>query len=86
MSYSYRCEQCRTTWPAASRREAEAERQKHRDRVHAGGVPDGDSIQRPTRPPLPPQPPFLATPFRRAVSVTVVFGTLAIVTWFRFLA
>ncbi|MFJ2608145.1 hypothetical protein ACIO13_24690 [Streptomyces sp. NPDC087425] len=84
--YSYRCEQCRTTWPVTSRREAEAERKRHRDHVHAGGTPDGDSIQQPPRPPLPPQPPFLATPLRRAVSTTVVFGALALGIWFRTLA
>ncbi|MFI2215140.1 hypothetical protein [Streptomyces sp. NPDC020141] len=84
--FSYRCEQCRTTWPATSRREAEAERKRHRDLVHSGGVPDGDCIQQPPRPPKPPQPPFLATPLRRAISTTVAFGTLAIIIWVRHFA
>ncbi len=79
--YRYRCEQCRTTSPTVtSRRAVETERDRHRALAHAGHIPDGEQIQ---GPPEPPQPPFLATPARRALSVAVVVAVFAIATWVR---
>ncbi|KAF0649192.1 MULTISPECIES: hypothetical protein [Streptomyces] len=55
--YRYRCTQCRTTSPTAhTRHEVEAERDRHRDRAHAGHIPDGEEIQTHTPPPRPGQP------------------------------
>lgn len=46
MPYRYRCAQCRTTsHPVATRRAAKGERDWHRARVHAGHIPDGESIE-----------------------------------------
>jgi len=79
--YRYRCQQCRTTSPPVpSRRAVETERDRHRDLAHAGHIPDGEQI---LRPPQPPQPPFLATPGRRALSIAVVIVAFAIATWVR---
>ncbi|MFB7162311.1 hypothetical protein [Streptomyces sp. NPDC056242] len=45
MPYRYRCEQCCTTsHPLPTRRAARDERDWHRARVHAGHIPDGESI------------------------------------------
>jgi hypothetical protein len=82
--YRYRCEQCRTTSPSVrTRREAETERDRHRTLAHAGHIPDGEQIK---GPPEPEQPPFLATPARRAITLTVLIVAFAIYNWFRYLA
>lgn len=79
--YRYRCQQCRTTSPAVrTEREARVEGDRHRALAHAGHIPDGEQI---LRPPQPPQPPFLATPGRRALSIAVVIVAFAIATWVR---
>lgn len=45
MPYSYRCGKCRTTTePLPTRHAAERARERHRDRVHDGLIPDGESI------------------------------------------
>lgn len=45
MAYRYRCGVCRTTSDGVeSRRAAESERGRHREAVHGGHVPDGESI------------------------------------------
>lgn len=47
--YWYRCEQCATTSPTVrSRLAAEVERDRHRDRVHGGHIPDGEQVMRHT--------------------------------------
>lgn len=41
--YQYRCAMCGTTSPAVGTRAARrAERDRHRDQVHAGHIPDGE--------------------------------------------
>lgn len=46
MPYRYRCEQCRTTSPPLpTRRAADDEGAWHRARVHAGHIPDGESVE-----------------------------------------
>ncbi|MFI2301976.1 hypothetical protein ACH5AL_24480 [Actinacidiphila glaucinigra] len=43
--YRYRCEQCRTTSPAAhSRHELNRHRSSHRDLFHGGHIPDGEHV------------------------------------------
>ncbi|MFE2945239.1 hypothetical protein ACFXKG_40375 [Streptomyces sp. NPDC059255] len=45
MSYRYRCGTCRATSPALpGRRAAHAARDRHRDQVHGGLVPDGELL------------------------------------------
>ena len=45
MPYTYRCGKCRTTTqPLPTRTAAERERDRHRDRIHDGLIPDGESI------------------------------------------
>ena len=49
MPYIYRCQQCASrSEPVATRRAARSERDWHRARVHAGLIPDGESIEQDT--------------------------------------
>lgn len=44
-SFRYRCPQCRTTSPRVlTHDEALIEQAAHRDEIHGGHIPDGDSI------------------------------------------
>lgn len=45
MARSYYCGVCRTSSPPSSRTEAERERDRHRDQVHGGRIPDGEQIR-----------------------------------------
>ena len=45
MPFHYRCGVCRTTSPIGSRAAAEGERERHRQRVHGGQIPDFESIE-----------------------------------------
>lgn len=52
--YRYRCEQCATTSPQTRTLvEAEHERDRHRQRMHGGHIPDGDHLQCAPRRPDP---------------------------------
>ncbi|MFE9407166.1 hypothetical protein ACFYNY_36245 [Streptomyces sp. NPDC006530] len=80
-SYRYRCEQCRTTSPlVASRREVEAERDRHRQVVHAGHIPDGERIIRPQPRPGTPSKPIHYVAYAAAVAA------LALIIWVRHFA
>lgn len=70
MLHVYRCRQCRAFSPPASRRDAEAHRQQHRDTEHGGLVPEGESIDR-----VPGSAP---NPDSRYVSTLAVIALLAL--------
>ncbi|MGW2866429.1 hypothetical protein [Streptomyces sp. NPDC001205] len=77
-SYRYRCEQCRTTSPPVdTRRDVEAERDRHRRRAHAGHIPDGERIMRPQPRPGTPTKPIHYVAYAAAVAV------LALIVWVR---
>ncbi|MFD5552043.1 hypothetical protein ACFWJQ_35580 [Streptomyces goshikiensis] len=81
--YRYRCEQCRTTSPPVrTMREVETERTRHRRRVHAGHIPDGEEIQTHTPPPRPGQP---TRPIHYVAYAALVVA-LALIIGARFLA
>jgi hypothetical protein len=51
--YRYRCDQCATTSPPVGTRvELTHERDRHRRQAHGGHIPDGERLQRATRPPV----------------------------------
>lgn len=73
MPYRYRCTQCRTTSPpVATRRDAEAERDAHRDHFHGGHIPDGERIDGP--PPAPPPKPWEIAAFAAFLVVVAIIG------------
>jgi hypothetical protein len=74
--YRYRCNQCRTTSPAVrSKREVEIERGRHRNRSHAGHIPDGEEIQI-YKPPLKPGQPTKPIHYVAYAAVALVLALI----------
>lgn len=78
MLHIYRCRQCRASSPPASRRAAEAYRQRHRKGEHGGLVPAGEEIVR-----VPGSTP---DPDSRYVSTSAVLGGLGLLALAEFAA
>ncbi|MGW1306505.1 hypothetical protein ACWD5R_43695 [Streptomyces sp. NPDC002514] len=84
--YRYRCNQCRTTSPTVrTKREAEAEGTRHRDRAHAGHIPDGEEIQHHAPPPAVPRPGQPTRPIHY-VAYAALAVAIALIVGFRLLA